>query len=123
MKLVDMKEFMGESGMVDWGGLDAARIENGEKCYECGGLILLPSGVRTLCRECCESQRSSAWESRNRVRCPRCGHVRRASEFCSLDPFGEESEHVVDCVECDHSFEIVSSVTVMYLSPTMEVAK
>lgn len=118
----ELEDFALPEGGHDWAAYYAAQIAKGEKCYQCHALIYNASGERTLCYECrqLETDRDEVWHE-SFIRCPKCGNLDLISEWDD-DYFKEKYEdgdHEVECMECEHRYEIGTNVSYSYTSPPM----
>lgn len=119
MTYISMSSFEKEDGSVDWAAYQKAKIDNGEKCYQCYSLILFANGSQRLCANCLEmrSVESSVSHS-NRVRCPKCRKVMGIQDY-ELYELYEEGEHLVSCQGCDHDFKVETEVNYSFKSPEL----
>lgn len=112
----------------DWTSYERARINNGELCERCGGFVNLlgePAGHRVNCYSCCELDGDTGEVTHDDfIRCPKCGHLDRISDWdCD---YGEEKysegEHAVSCGACEYTYTISTHVSYCYTSPSREPA-
>ena len=120
--MIQMDDFRKPDGQVDWAAMREAEIAAGERCYKCGAIIMLEQGVRTLCYNCKALLEDGEVRHGCFVRCPACkdswGIVDSEDYECY-----EEGEHKVTCGECDHTFEVTTSVSYTFTSPEIIVEK
>jgi DNA-directed RNA polymerase subunit RPC12/RpoP len=111
-----------ENGDIDWKAYNKAQVDNGEKCYKCGSLILFGSGYPSLCNGC-ETLRDDKGEViSKRIRCPYCKE--------SFDPYDcemyevlENGEHSIECPNCDEEFEIETKIEYNFRSPEISIGR
>ncbi len=120
MSMVKMDDFRGEDKCIDWHAFHKAQIEAGEICQRCQTHITLSmfnKGIATLCYQCREATEKTEelWHDKF-VRCPKCGHLWDPSECEDYDLLGD-GEHDATCPECDHDFEISTSISFSFKSP------
>jgi len=112
-----MADFEDTEGQLDWKAYRAAQVANGETCYNCGDSIVWHNGARSMCSACQAllEDRSEVWHD-DLVRCPKCGHTHDLRYGTSYNLF-EDGEHSFMCEECEHDFEISTSVSYSFRSP------
>lgn len=118
-------DFPKEDGGHDWAAYDKHQINAGEKCSECGAHILnlnifgkeKVSGPQR-CYDCKQFEKPEECSSETFIRCPECGY--------KIDVFAREyyeilsdNSHDVSCIDCDHEFEVQTSVSYTFTSPEM----
>lgn len=94
-------------------------VASGERCSRCGGWIFCvkPPGHPRECIDCYAIANSSDEVSSSKyIRCPKCGGSWDPYEAEQYDVFNEDV-HAVSCVECDHGFEVTTTVTYSFESP------
>lgn len=114
-----MSAFENAEGSVDWQAYRKAQVANGERCRRCDDLIIFAKGYPTSCRGCTDLQGGQEELRHNTlVRCPKCRH--------SWDPFESEDFQLLaedggdtTCVECDHTFNVETSIQYTFTSPAM----
>ena len=120
--MTNINDYRKPDGTSDWDAYQVACVAAGKECRHCGGFILLPQGIPTLCDACKEiEQDSSEVTHGSQLRCPHCG----ASFHYSTDDYDlyDEGEHNVSCPECDQDFTITTSVTYSFTSPARIASK
>lgn len=116
--MIGLDKFTDATGKVDWEGLERARTDVGERCYECGSLVYPEKGCRALCRRCGDLHEDEGEVNHtSRLRCPKCGHLWNADREES-ELYGEGS-HEVCCRVCEHEFEVVTEVSYSWRSPAL----
>lgn len=96
------------------------KIDSGENCSRCGIWIFTLNGGPGHRRECIACRAIS--EDRGEVshtkyiRCPKCGESWNPWEGDDYDVF-EEGPSSVTCGECDHEFEVTTTVSYTFTSP------
>ena len=114
-----MEDHRSEDGNINWASYKKAQKENGEYCYKCGALIVLGrGGYRRSCYQCDELRNGSSVTHNKFIRCPKCE--------LSFSPYDSEcyellseGEHSIHCIECNHCFEIETSVQYSFRSPDL----
>ena len=127
MPIINLEDFTRTDGSVDWSGLRAAEINNGECCKTCGSYLINLFSTPAQPKDCgrCVDLKNSADEVRHSdyVRCPRCSYIfdltTLVSENCLYDLY-QEGEHNMTCPECEHDFKIGTSVSYTFTSPAKE---
>lgn len=117
--MISFKDYEGADGKIDWKSYRKAEVAAGERCYECGGIIIFGHGYRTKCAECrsLEEDRGEVCNSHS-ARCPKCRHVMNVSN-CDLYRLYEEGDHEITCQSCEHDFEVITVVQHMFRSPAL----
>lgn len=120
MSMVSIKDWKKPDDTIDWRGYRAARVSNGEVCFKCNTYITCTCapGHEQLCYECKDIAKPDELDHSSYVRCPSCGHAWNPGECDDYECFGD-GEHRVQCGECDHCFEISTSVSYSFQSPAM----
>jgi len=117
VKRVNFKDYTDEDGSIDWDACRVAEVANGQRCSSCGTFILMPSGHSTTCSACTSLTHDKEHVYHEaRVRCPKCGEVWNPWETEDFQLM-QEGEHNVQCDQCDHEFEVSTSVTYSFQSP------
>lgn len=124
--LAQIDDFKNPDGSVDWVRYHAAQVASGEHCSQCRGLASYfhPPGHPTLCSSCqgLDKARDEEVLHDDYIRCPKCGHLDKISEWDGCDSgdvmYGD-GDHTVSCSECDHEYMITTHVSCSYTSPAM----
>lgn len=98
------------------------RKQRGELCIACGALIIHSSGLPARCRDCRAIDEPGSLDHHAAVRCPKCGHHWKIMGSDDYELF-HEGTHDVTCGECDHEFEVETSVTYSFRSPERQAEK
>lgn len=112
-------------GNIDWSAYRLAQKANGEICTKCGGYVSIfgGNGHPDQCHDCKSLTESSEEVSHHDIiRCPACGHEMNVSDFEDGRLYGD-GEHNVSCDECDHDFEVSTSVSYTFTSPARVAEK
>lgn len=122
MKLTERPQRIdGEDLMGYFRREDVWEVANGAKCYRCEGLasFVCPPGHRKLCHECkaIEENKDSV-DSSKYIRCPKCRNSWSPYDREHYDLYGD-GEHQVMCQDCDHEFEVRTSVSYSFESPAL----
>lgn len=124
--MVDIKDYYGEDGSVDWGAFNKAKVDAGEICWKCDKYILnrplfLPGSTvrqegRQLCGGCKNLAGTESVYHEKFFRCPACGEETLVfeNEYYELCV---EGTHNVTCLDCEHEFEVNTTVTYSFESP------
>jgi hypothetical protein len=96
-------------------------VDAGMWCYQCGGLARLlgdwKPGYKRLCHSCDALKNGEGEVSHHDcVRCPKCGSMWSPCEGDNYDLLGD-GEHDVTCCECEHEFEITTTIMYKFTSP------
>jgi hypothetical protein len=100
-------------------------VDTGQWCYQCGALAALMGdwnpGYKRLCHSC-RSLATEKCEVRHNsyVRCPKCGFKWSPCDDGDYDLLSEDTRETT-CGECDHEFEVATSITYTFTSPAMLV--
>jgi DNA-directed RNA polymerase subunit M/transcription elongation factor TFIIS len=118
MKTMTHLEHHKKNGEIDWSSYRAAQKANGEICTKCGGYVSVFGGVGhpDECASCKSLGEPEEVTHADIIRCPACGHEMKVSDFDSGELYGD-GEHDVTCDECDHEFEVSTSVSYSFQSP------
>jgi hypothetical protein len=115
-KYVEMNDFRGEGGNVDWISYNKAKINNGDVCFRCHKIQIRSTGEKSLCSQCRELESGDEVFHNKFVRCPKCGDT--------FDPYETEDYkllydggHDVTCDNCDEEFEVTTYVDYEFKSP------
>ncbi len=123
-----LDDFRKQDGQIDWDAYRQAEINEGKKCYKCGAYIML-SGISffgrperiagpSLCMSCRSLPNKEEITHESFIRCPKCGHSWNPRDNENYEIY-EDGDHNVCCPECDHDFEIFTSVTFTFRSPEL----
>lgn len=119
MRLVDrvkMDDFRDEDGNIRWSDYRQARVRNGESCQKCHTHLIFAKGHADTCRQCrLAEETDEIWHDRF-VRCPKCGYMWDPSDGDDYDLMAD-GDHDVQCYECDHGFEISTTISFSFKSP------
>lgn len=121
--MINFNDHKNEDGSTDWESYRKAQIDAGDRCYKCDVHI---SNVRIgifarqaspqMCQACQHLADDCSVEHEQFFRCPVCGEVTLVfeNEYYELC---QEGEHNVTCPDCDHKFEVITTVTYSFESP------
>lgn len=70
--MIEIEEFRGANGHVDWQAFHAAKVKAGERCGRCAVFILFPSGHEDTCGECKAMEAPGEMDHGRLLRCPHC---------------------------------------------------
>lgn len=114
---VNMDDHRDANGNLDWKSYDAAKVANGETCYQCGGTAsLFGRGRQSLCGDCTRMAADDDDVSHDTlIRCPKCRHAWNVYETDDYELYSD-GEHDVTCPECEHEFEVVTAVSFRFTS-------
>lgn len=120
-KILSIDDFKDAEGNVDWKAFRKAEIDNGDLCYECGGMARLLGGPghQVLCTSCEKLGRmDDEVDHASRLRCPHCGHIHivMGGDWEDYEIFNE-GEHEVFCYGCNKKFQIETHVSYSFTSP------
>ncbi len=119
MTYILLSSFEKEDGSIDWAGYQKAKIDNGERCYQCSSFILFANGYKRLCARCNEMQSIEGMVTHNnRVRCPKCRKEMGVQDY-ELYELYEEGEHLISCQNCDCDFNVETEVNYTFKSPEL----
>jgi len=110
-----------KDGKIDFHTYHQAQIENGERCYECNNyLVYGPNNYRQLCHECKNMDSNEEVDHSKMVRCPYCKCKIDVHEN-ELYNLYEEGEHEINCMRCNGTFEVSTSVSYSFKSPELNL--
>ncbi len=117
--LVKMDDFKKDDGNIDWREYHRAQVNVGERCKKCETFLTFSKGYATLCHNCkeVEDSKDEVWHD-ELVRCPKCGRTWKPYESEDYHLLAD-GEHSATCNECDHSFEISTTISFSFNSPAM----
>ena len=115
-----------EDGTTDWNAYNAAQVACGDICQTCGKYIL---NIRIFgpardpapqdCTDCRSMNTDDGEVTHDKyLRCPKCKNKWDPFE-CEDYHVAGDGEHDVYCVECDHTFEVVTHVSHSFESPAI----
>lgn len=114
---IQMEDHRGEDGNIDWTSYKKAQKANGEYCDKCGSHIMFGGkGYTTYCHQCNGLYDKSTLVHNSLIRCPKC--MMNFSAFECDYELMSEGEHSVNCIECDHFFEVTTSIQYTFHSPS-----
>jgi len=120
VECVKMESFRKPDGSVDWTAYSKAEVANGEKCQGCKTMLLYPKGYPETCGSCRDLVDDAGEVMHDRrVRCPACKHTWSPRDNEDYDVL-EDGEHTVSCPECDHEFEVSTSISWTFHSPALK---
>jgi hypothetical protein len=120
-----LADFKKPDGRIDWDGLKAAEIANGDVCYACNAAILFGGkGYRDRCNACKSLDTNHGEvEHRKTIRCPKCRYTTSTIAY-EIDLtkvfFGGEEGIDVTCHECNTDFRIGVRVEIHFSSPALQ---
>lgn len=116
--MADFRDFKREDGSIDWRAADAADIADGSHCYQCRSYIVWSKGTRALCSDCASATEDKELSHDKFLRCPKC---RNLWDPWEAEDYGvlTDDTHEVYCTECDHKFEVSTTVQYTFTSPPM----
>lgn len=112
-------------GSTDWTKyqeLQRAELEDrkskGEICQRknCNRFIVWAKGCPQTCSDCRALDSQEELHHPSEIRCPKCGYHWSVFDGEDYDLHGE-GEHEVSCPDCNHTFEISTSITWSFQSP------
>lgn len=118
--MISIEDFKEKNGEVDWKSYDEAKINAGEKCYKCGCLIFASSKkYRHLCTECEIMEKDDECVNHSDfIRCPKCRKTWNPADVEQYEVF-EDGIHEVQCIECNHEFEVTTCISYDFESPAI----
>ncbi len=120
--MVSIDDHRKKDGGIDWDSYRKAQVASGEACRECGSFIVFGRGVPRLCGSCSALHQDEGDVSHEyRLRCPKCRHLWKVG----TDEYDlhQEGTHEVMCPECEHEFDIQTSVSFSFTSPKLMEVK
>lgn len=117
MSRTKMDDFRKGDGKIDWQAFHNAEVEAGDICQKCHTFILFAKVGPVLCGQCRKAteETEELWHDRF-VRCPKCGYMWDPSETDDYHLMAD-GDHDAHCCECDHEFEMGTSISFSYKSP------
>ena len=114
--MIRIDDYKTENGDIDWAACRAAQKAAGATCSRCGRYLFGAEGSPQECFSCLSLDKPEEVAHDSTVRCPDCGYTWDVhnGDYCELF---EDGEHNVTCQECDHDFEISTSVSWSFRSP------
>ena len=117
VKMADYETPSEHGNSWDWDAYNAAQVANGEKCACCSTHMFIHHGVPQQCSGCTGMKDDTEELTHDTfVRCPKCGDHWSPRESEDYEVFGD-GEHEVSCGNCDHDFEVSTSVSYSFTSP------
>lgn len=121
----NLEECKKPDGSYDWTKYNAlqeqerdVRKAKGELCREkgCNRFIMWSKGYPQTCSDCEALDAPEELHHPTDIRCPKCGYHWDIwdGEYYEI---ANEGEHEVECPECDHKFEVSTSVSYSFKSP------
>ncbi len=112
-------------GSIDWGKYQelkcselVARKSKGEICQRngCNRFIVWSRGYPQICSDCKALDSQEELHHPSEIRCPKCGY--HWSVFDG-ENYGlhAEGEHKTSCPDCNHDFEVSTSISWSFQSP------
>jgi len=115
--MIKMEDHEDEHGKLDWKAYGAAQVANGDICSRCRSYVTaLGVGHPRECYDCQALDKPEEVTHNDTVRCPDCGYTWGAHGGDDYDHLGD-GEHNMMCPDCDHEFEISTSVSWSFTSP------
>lgn len=97
---------------------NAERKAKGELCQlpNCNRFIMWSSGLPQTCGACKSLDNPEELHHDDHIRCPKCGRHWNVFDGESYE-LQADGEHDVTCPDCNHEFEIVTTVRCSFQSP------
>jgi len=114
-------DYEDKDGRIDWTAYHKAQEDDGERCITCGALIIFANGTRAECRSCKRvNDDDGEIDHDSIIRCPKCRETFTVADTDMWELYSED-DHDVSCPECDHEFNVVTSVSYSFCSPEIEL--
>jgi hypothetical protein len=124
MSITSISDHKLADGTLNWESYRLAQKANGEICSKCGGYtsIFGGKGHPDQCPSCKSMDEPSEATHHSTIRCPACGHQMDVRDMERGELY-EDGEHDVTCNECEHEFEVSTSVSFSFESPARVAPK
>ncbi len=120
--MTSINDFKNDDGNVDWSAYKEAQVKAGQICMDCGSYIIFNKTGPAKCYDCKQLEEPGECSSDAFIRCPDCGHKEKVFDGDHYEILSDDT-HDVSCQECDHDFEITTSVSYTFSSPEMIAQK
>lgn len=118
MSITSLNDHKNSDGSTNWASYDAAQIQSGEKCLNCGTYIVFAKGYPSSCVECARLSTPGEVRHGSLIRCPECLRTFSPDTEYDRDLF-DEGEHLIRCHHCEHEFEVAVTIEYTYTSPPL----
>jgi hypothetical protein len=122
--MIKMNNYRRENGSVDWDAYHGAQVIAGEICMQCGHYIFNFFGPDTPGpKKCgsCETLDIAIEEVTHEdlLRCPKCKHLQPSCDEWESGIHNEDDLSNIICNECEHEYEVETSITYSFRSPPL----
>lgn len=113
--MVDISNYVGRNGFIDWKAFREAEVNAGEICLRCHSFTYPPKGSPGLCVDCarlddCDDEVTHP----SLIRCPSCKELLTPTFEHNI---WDEGDHCFDCEICGTEFTIHTKISFEFTSP------